>query len=541
MKTAPNLVVSLFWLIVFGVLATPPRGEAAEPPTAAEVQKEVQELRKQVEADKQLIERRLDSESSAVNRQLDSVSKSTEWTFRIMAGIAVVGSLFGIGSWFKSTLDYQQERRFYEARINKIDDDQRQLTGQQVSIGANLVSHSEEMLVKQIQSIGGLGNVIDLVRRTFEIQLARQQEMELVTDLRTHFDEVYRSVSDGMLTFAEHSRMAWTQLSPYEESLSAAARSDFRTIPEVVLKRQEEKDRYGYARVLQLLGVAAFYANDVDAAGRYLIRAKDIFRKNEARQQDLYPHAFCSHFLGLISKNWLREGRFIEATLTEAKSHLQDAMGLIGDIPGEFLTPLTLAEILSYSEIDQEAARLLLDKKLQELEDLKATSDGLNDNQHKLLGRAYLMRGNLEFTTENFPGALEWYEKANRHHVNDYAAQLSIGLAASTIDPTRSKEQFAQGLKVLESSEAFNKREVSTRAIAISWAIVASTRLGENSKRARYQKALEALKAEIRGAGGRQPLFFCPTTKSLCTFDKLKQSLTSFVNGSAKAATQGVG
>jgi tetratricopeptide (TPR) repeat protein len=518
----------------------PTRNAQADQGQAAEdLQKRIEDVRKEVEAQRQQIERRFDIQNEANNRQLESVSRATEWMFRIMAGIAVIGSLFGVASWFKSRQDYQQERKFYEERIKKIDEAQSTLTTQQISIGQNLVVHSDEMLKHQIASIGGLGSVIDLVKRTFEMQLGRQQEMELVTDLRTHFDAVYSAVSDGILSFSEHSRMAWTQLSAYEESLTNGARSDFRTIPDVVLKRQQEKDRYGFAHVLQLLGVSAFYANDIEWAERHLQRAKQIYRQNEAREQDLFPNAFCSHFLGLIAKNWLREGRFIEATLVEAKTHLQDAMALIGNREGEFLTPLTMAEVLSYSDVDQEAARVLLDKKLNELEALKLVPDGLNDNQNRLLGRAYLMRGNLAFVGGRLEEALAWYRKADSHRENDYAAQLSIALAIARSEAAARKEQFERGLRTLETSDAIGKREVSTRAIALAWAIIATCETGEPAKRIRHLKALDALKSEIRSAGGRQPLFFCPATKSLCTFDRLKQNLVVFVSGVKAAATTG--
>lgn len=234
--------------------------------------------------------------------------------------------------------------------------------------------------------------------------------------------------------------------------------------------------------------------------------------------------------MGLIAKNWLREGRFIEATLVEAKTHLQEAMGLIGNRKGEFLTPLTVAQVLSYSEVDQEAARALLDQKLKELENLKLTPVGLNDNQDRLLGRAYLMRGNVEFVGGRHAEALVWYQKADHHRENDYAAQLSIALASPSSEAAVRREQFERGLRTLETSDAIGKREVSTRAIALARAVIAASEVGkEVAKKTRYQKALDALKAEIRSAGGRQPLFFCPTTKSLCTFDRLKQNLDVFL------------
>src|SRR6266498_71749 len=234
-----------------------------------ELQRRLDELRKDTETQKQQFEKRLEMQNETLNRQLESVSRTTEWMFRIMAGIALIGSLFGAVSWFKSRQDYQQERTFYEARLKLIDENQEKLTKQQIAMGEKLLMHSDEMLVKQIDSIGGLGSVIDLVKRTFEMQLSRQQEFELVSDLRNHFDEVYKGVCERILSFAEHSRMSWTQLSSYEESLANSARSDFRTIPDAVLKRHQEKDRYNFARVLQLLGVSAFYANDIEWAERH--------------------------------------------------------------------------------------------------------------------------------------------------------------------------------------------------------------------------------------------------------------------------------
>jgi len=73
--------------------------------------------------------------------------------------------------------------------------------------------------------------------------------------------------------------------------------------------------------------------------------ANDYFDDNKKK----LPRAFCSHYLGLIDKNWCPVGLDKSVTLEATKRHLQDACELLKADEKELLTPVTLAEVCSYS------------------------------------------------------------------------------------------------------------------------------------------------------------------------------------------------
>src|SRR5579872_1252191 len=108
---------------------------AGPPSTNVEPQVQIDSLRKELEQQRQETELRLNLQNQTMNRELDAVSRTTTGMISLMAGIAVLGSLFGAVSWFKSRQDYQQERKFYEERMTKMDTDQATLTKHQITIG----------------------------------------------------------------------------------------------------------------------------------------------------------------------------------------------------------------------------------------------------------------------------------------------------------------------------------------------------------------------------------------------------------------------
>src|ERR1017187_484006 len=60
------------------------------------------------------------------------------------------------------------------------------------------------------------------------------------------------------------------------------------------------------------------------------------------------------------------------------------------------------------------------------------------------------------------------------------------------------------------------------RLTALAWAVIAAREVGDRQKQSRYAALLDDEGADIRFATGREPLFFCPTTKGLVNFDTLK-------------------
>lgn len=115
-----------------------------------------------------------------------------------------------------------------------------------------------------------------------------------------HFEGQYARARELILSFKMHSRLAWTRLTQHEVAVATKARLTFETIPEFVLHAQRETDPYTLALVHELLGVSAFYANDVEGAVRCLEGARMIYGSRDPRPEDLYGRAFASHFLGLI-------------------------------------------------------------------------------------------------------------------------------------------------------------------------------------------------------------------------------------------------
>jgi hypothetical protein len=279
--------------------------------------------------------------------------------------------------------------------------------------------------------------------------------------------------------------------------------------------------------VYQLLGTSGFYANDIDSAEKYLAAGLDIYKRNEARPVDLYPRAFTSHFLGLIAKNWLKEGRSIDATLIEARGHLEEAAEQLKEKPGEFLTPVTLAEVQGYIEADRPIASQRLAEHAEALRLLRESKpSGLDENQQAIYGRVFMYSGNLKQLSGDLEGARRDFAFA----VAEGAGPFAVLSQAATETGQERHMHFLDGLQALESSEAFKKPEITGRGVALAWATIASHETKDEVRSARYLKDLTMLQVEARSAGGRQPLFFSPISKTLCLFEKLKEETVGFVS-----------
>jgi len=471
----------------------------------------------------------------AANKRFDAVTHATDRVLNVFIWFGGLGSflggLFVALSWISSRRDYHHEREFYEKRALVLEEGEKARTLQQLELGHTMVARSGDLLSGQIDSIVSLKGVIDLVSQTFQTRLQSEKDIQdlkaLVAELDRHFENQYQSARDHILTFARHSRMAWTRLSAYEKTLAETARADFRSIPGSVIQKELENDRYQLARVYQLLGVSAFYANDIDTAERYLKRAQEIYKGNAARPEDVFPRAFASYFLGLISKNWLRESRYLEDELKEARQSLEEAaQTLKDDKAGEFLIPVTLAEVLSYSPTNQQQASDLLVERITEWEKVQKS---LDENQTTLLGRACLLKGNLEYLAGRWQPALTWFQKAEQYIPSSPFPRLSIAHATPRSQQQQRKNDFERGLTVLEASDGLSKPELTGRAIVLAWAVIASHELQDIEKQDKYLKKLDELQTEVRSAGGRQPLFFCPLTKTLCTFAQIRQNLSDYI------------
>jgi len=526
------------------------------------------------------LDKRLDSELRAADMRVQGLTESSDRAFNLVYMFGAVGSFLGGGalvlSWtqrrqshkdyeherrfyeervLQNRTDYEQERKFYETRV--LDLEQRQhvsqdhtldlsqksadreasFAQQQLDLGSKFLLKSDDLLSKQIDSIEKLGGVIQVVRDTFELQLEREREQKdiqrevsqanrLIAGLVEDSEKRYEEVCEVILEFKAHSRMRWTRLVKQEEVILSRARTSFETIFRSVLDERRKDKPHKFALVHQLLGVSAYYANDVDAATKYLEAAHEMYAEmGDGRPEDLYPRAFCSHFLGLIEKNWRHVERPVEANLTAAIHHLEEANLLLKDSPDEFLTPLTLAEVLSYLEHGRTQARALIDDKISQFQQLRRSPKGLNDNQRTLLGRAYLLRGNLDFINGDFDAAREYYEKADKEDKQRHFAWLSIALATDPKSTTKRRNWFDKGLQSLEGSGALKKRETVVRVMVLAWALMASHEIGDKAREERYLQEFKDAESDACIVGRREPLFFCPLTKQQVNFKQLNDNI----------------
>lgn len=486
---------------------------------------------------------RVDSELKTANLRYESMVQLTDRAFSVLYLMVAIGSLSIAIFVFLSRArdkeryaDYQKERSFYLGMARESSEREARFTEQRLSLGANVLAQSDEMLSKQIENIAKLGQVIGLIKETFALRLKEEEEYknrldqlsETVSDLqskvtvvRENFEEQYERVKVIIINFRNLSRMDWPRLSSEQEQLAARARALFGVIPEFIIHEQEAKDRYDLALVITLLGVSAYYANDIEASEAYLKRGLALYAVDpEPRRDDLYPRAICNHFLGLIAKNSRKNPT--DPHLEEAKRHLMEADRLLIRLrpEDEFLTPLTLAEVLTYIPTEREEARTLLEGIIKRLEKLK-TSGKLNRNQSTLLARALLLHGNIDIINGRPDEALLWYEKAVNHNKEHPFALLSKAQVMPANDAHR-KEHWKKGLETLERSGSLEKRERAVLVWILAWAALAAGQL-RSPKERHYKTELERL--EIPVVAGREPLFFDPITKGLSTFDRLIQNL----------------
>jgi hypothetical protein len=195
--------------------------------------------------------------------------------------------------------------------------------------------------------------------------------------------------------------------------------------------------------------------------------------------------------------------------------YLAEASVLLKDKAGEYLVPITLAEVKSYIEADRREALRALNGHIASLE---ATGTKMDRNQGRLLVRAYILKGNLE-KGETSTSA---YAKALEHDREHPYAKLSLALM--TNDESERKRLFKEGLDLLERTKALTKPEITTRGTAIAWTIIAAREIGESVRAADHLRVLQSLESEALSTGGRVPLFFSPIAKRLVTFDELQQT-----------------
>lgn len=435
--------------------------------------------------------------------------------------------------------DVQAERTFFFERIlereklaKEAADREAKLGGQQIGLGESLLKRSEGMLSQQIDNMAKLGNVIDLVKNTFALHLKKEEEeaklfekLAKTTDVLDHYNEFFHRRFEEVQSMIEGSMrdmtaMSWARLSPDEAAVFQTASTQFESIPSFIV---EKKDEVAVAKILSVLGTSAFYSNNVALAVKHLERAHKLFSKHADRDEKLAA-AYCNYFLALVEKSWIRTGQPLIGGLQNAVRHLEFSCAVFKQDPRCFLMEVTIAEIMSYIDQKLESAAETVSKLLTSLDGLKQ----LNPNQNSIRARAVLIQGNVHFRGRGFEAAISAYLEGMGDYPKNPYFPLSIGHTQCEVGSSfdDAKSNLSKGLDLLYSSGVLERRELTVRMIAIIWAIFASSCLKLPEKKAQHLLQFEQTLEQLNPVAGREPLFFNPLTKKVCTSSEIKAAMT---------------
>ena len=459
------------------------------------------------------LEQRIDSELKALERQTQ--------VFGVAAAIVVALLAFwGVWREHRQHKDYLAERSFFEERAKNAEARQQQSSDLQLRFGEHMVAGSGDMLSKQVENIGKLGAVIGLVRDTFQLHLEREQaQSKIFSDIQEanawivefhkESEDKFNSAKEVLSNFFTLSAMDWPNLTDENQNETNRARWTIEGITASVLKKEETKDPLTFARLLQVMGVTAYYANDL-AGGFKHLQASNAIYEHAGPNDAVLPKAYTKHFLGLIEKNWRLENNSIAATLALARERLSESNRALGETARQFLIPITLAEIESYISGEEGTAGSRLDDILERMRKL----DKLDSNQQALLVRAHLLRGNVCFIQQDFEGARLFYERAVNHQPQNPYATLSLAQTLENLNRA-AHQTWRDGLALLEASSGFRKKEITTRVIGLAWGAIAGSKLTPPEQQGKYWKLFETAGANLRNVAHRVPIFFSPVTKRL--------------------------
>src|SRR5262249_743963 len=145
-------------------------------------------------------------------------------------------------------------------------------------------------------------------------------------EIRSDYQRQFAGASERVLTFQGVKAMEWPAVTEDAQNLLIRARGVIEGIHAFVLKDEEQNDPFRLARVFQLMGISAYYANDIDAAVAHLERADRLYDGTTNLPPDqILPRAYTKHFLGVAAKNWTHEEAPRHANLDHAEAYLSAA------------------------------------------------------------------------------------------------------------------------------------------------------------------------------------------------------------------------
>ena len=247
-----------------------------------------------------------------------------------------------------------------------------------------------------VQNVSG---VIEAVQKTLAFRLEQEQRVaeaiKEIDKLKAERERNRKQKLDAAVGIFEHfkgmSRMQYAGLTDEQRARALKLVGLVDDLDDFF----GEKDFDLAGGLLYTTGVIQYYENDIIDARTRLDRAAQ-FRatdhQGELETKDSYRirFAFIHYFRALIQKNW--------GDLSEAIHEIEQSAKLLESRTGEFLTPVTRAEIRAYIVGDGNRCRAEVTTLLKRFSDvetaLTAEAKALDANQIRLRNRSLLLLGN---------------------------------------------------------------------------------------------------------------------------------------------------
>ena len=481
-----------------------------------------------------LLEERLNMTLAAKQEETEQLKEriaTTNWLIGLFSVFGAAVILFlTIRDAIHRSKDWERQRG-----IDEIIKDtlrlQNTAIGQQVGLNAIHVKDAEADPTKHLQRIQNVNEVIDTVQKTLAFRLVTEQK---VVDAITTIEEQkaerarrHKQKLDSALvileTFKRMNRMQFAALGPEQHSRAIKLIEKVNDLEDSL----DEKDFGTTGDLLYTCGVIAYYDEDIVGAREFLERAVQCRapdHEGELATNEAYRKrfAFTHYFRAIIQKNW--------GDLTEALFEIEQSAKHFKGNTGEFLTPTTKAEILSYlvgRGQDCRSEVLILIEGLATLEnERKGNGKELDPNQKRLRNRLLVLLGHTYFVDHDHSRALEEYKRATAFRPMDYYAQGAVAQCLECLGDASAREYWERCLNAIEKSGDFiHKRERITRAGIAVLACRAARSCG-NNERADYwaNEARELLRGDL-SVDGLTPKFFSLSTKRLVSSEELLREL----------------
>jgi tetratricopeptide (TPR) repeat protein len=480
------------------------------------------------------LEERTQAAAALADQRIQVISERSEITTRLVYFASILGGFmilfFSIRDWYLRANETQRQRGIDEI-VKETMRLQKDATTLQLKFGAMQLTDAESNFRQQGEGLQKVNQVIETVNRTLAFRL--QQEENFARTIK----DIERMKAEQL----EKKRQKLAQAMAIHDHFRKMTRMDFASLTDEQYRRGlrlqslvndaddllGEKDQALVAgSLLYDCGVIAFYDNDPVEAKAYLERSAASRSPDHDAQLEKDDYArrfsFVHYFRALIEKNW--------GDISQARHEIDQSMRF-DKREGEFLTPVTRAEILSYSPGEEETSLHELSRLLERMQaveaDLKSRGKMLDRNQGRLRNRMLVLSGNIHFIGKEFQPALNCYNQAIAFQPRDYYALASAAQSEARLSrPADAQKHFGDCLEAIERSDDFRrKRERITRVAVAVTAANAAKGAGDTDAQERWTRdAREMLSGKLE-VDGMSPKFFSPATKRQVSAADLLQEL----------------